>query len=170
MHTKYHAGFFSSTKQSKGEKLSLKGDFNEGTRQYDSVGGLHVNIRGGFAQYKQDLNPTMSWQDFKDNHILSTEVGVWYYNKLLKQTRIEKNQNNWPDDKITFYSKDGKLVEVLKDLQGVPIEFIYAAIRYNGGPGKIDKNNGFVTIPLNKNEITSYSNILGYAKKFIDNY
>lgn len=148
----------------------LKGDFNQGTKQYDSVGGLHVNIRGGFAQYKQDLNPAMSWQDFKDNYILSTEVGVWYYNKLLKQTRIEKNQNNWPDDKITFYSKDGKLVEVLKDLQGVPIEFIYAAIRYNGGPGKIDKNNGFVTIPLNKNEITSYSNILGYAKKFIDNY
>ena len=148
----------------------LKGDLNPNTKQYDSVGGLHVNIGGGFAQYKSDINPNITWNNFKDNHAFSTEVGVWYYNSLLTQTRREKLQNNWPDNKIVFFSKDGKPVEELTNLQGVPVEFIYAAIRYNGGPGKVDKNTGRVTIPLNKNEITPDSNILGYAKKFIKNY
>ena len=111
---------------------------------------MHVNIGGGFAQYKSDINPNITWNNFKDNHAFSTEVGVWYYNSLLTQTRREKLQNNWPDDKIVFFSKDGKPVEELTNLQGVPVEFIYAAIRYNGGPGKVDKNT---VVLLNKNEL-----------------
>jgi len=148
----------------------LQGDYDAGAAK--SVGGLQVWKGGAFADYKQLINNDISWNDFRTDHALSTEVGAWYYDRMLKAVKNWSKKFKWKlTNKIEIYDKDGEYFTTLKT-GGIAPELVLAAMMYNGGPSTVDDETGKVYLKQTAAEARAAKNVgvYRYAQKFINKY